>query len=440
MTEKVKSRIRVYGFLLVIAIAVAGYVFLSRGSEPTKASADTKTAAKTTAKSATPTKATAEPDKKKEDQTPVELFTVQTGDISSYLSATANLRAGREVQIASRTEGVVREVAVEEGDFVQNGQVLCSIDDTELKINQESARQRLAQAKLQLEKARIRQDKAAVQIKNTQEELKRYEALYANKLVSESEVAQLRYKMDELRHDEKVSLSETRELTHRVEELESENAQIALNLELTRIKAPFSGYIVERTVEVGRNVRSLESLFKLSDFTPLYADVHLSEAEARRVHPGQEAIITLGVDETAKVTGRIARISPVVDQASGTVKVTIELPKISEGFKPGAFVRVSIQTDRREDALLIPKRAILEEDNDQYVFIANGQTAKRQIVRVGYQQAGNVEVRAGLIAGQKIVVAGQGALKDGARIQVVDRSDLPTANAKANRIDNKVSG
>jgi membrane fusion protein (multidrug efflux system) len=80
---------------------------------------------------------------------------------------------------------------------------------------------------------------------------------------------------------------------------------------------------------------------------------------------------------------------------------------------------VNVQTDTRGDAILIPKKAVLEEDGEHYVFVANGETAKRVKVSLGYEWTGQVEIRQGVSAGQKVVVAGQGSLKDGGKIKVI---------------------
>ncbi|MBN2433583.1 MAG: efflux RND transporter periplasmic adaptor subunit [Acidobacteria bacterium] len=444
MSNQTKSRLRVYGFLLFIIVVAASIHFMTPGSDAsdnttgtdqvqTAESADQPAAAADaeTEKSGEESKKDAE--KKDEEKVPVELAEATTGEISAFVTATANLRAFREVDVACRTDGIVEEVMVEEGDYVGEDQVLCELDSSQLQIQLQSGLQRLAQAKLQTEKARIRQEKAQVQIKNCKEELSRYQELYANKLVSETEVAQLQYRLEELEHDQRVSNSETRELTHRVDELESETEQIRLELARTSIRAPFEGTIIQRMVEPGRTARSMESLFKLADFSPLYADVFLSEAEARQVRPGHPAVISLGVDDSIQARGRIARISPVVDQATGTVKITIELLGNNPAFKPGAFVRVGITTETRPDAILIPKRAVMEEDGVKYVYVADGETAVKTEVVTGYKEYDQIQIMAGLSTGQQVVVAGQGALKDGARLQIVEVATPETTIHAANK-------
>jgi RND family efflux transporter MFP subunit len=400
-------RIKVYGFVfLIVLLATAGYAirqYLTAQAAPKGGGQNSNKDSKADAK----------------DATPVELAVVMRGEISSFLSSTANLRALREVDIAAQTEGIVKAIQVEEGDFVSEGQVLCQLDDTQFQLRLELARQRLAQAKFQLEKAKGRQEKAIVQIENTRKEVARLQKAFNEQLISERELAQAQYRLDELDHDERVSSSETREFFHRVDELEAEIKQAQLEISRTQIRAPFGGHVTQRTVELGRMVRNLDTLFRLGAFSPLYADVHLSEREAHQVKRGQVATVWLGVDESVQSGGQVARISPVVDQSSGTVKVTVELTPTARGLKPGAFVRVAIQTDTRAGAILIPKKALLEEDGEHFVFLRDGDTARRVKVALGYERTGTVEVRQGLAAGQNIVVAGQGALKDGGKIKVI---------------------
>ncbi len=401
------SRRKVYGFLALVAILASAGYFLNRyfSADSRAAQANSKPAA--------------EKQKPGQEATPVELAIAARGQISSFISSTTNLRALREVDIASQAEGPVREVLAEEGDFVKAGQVLCRLDDTQLQIRLQTAKQRLAQARLQGEKANVRQEKASVQIKNGREDLQRYQKLYEQKLVSQRDVALLEYKIEELEHDARVSSSESKELTHRVEELEAEIAQVNLEISRSQIKAPFSGYITQRSVNLGQTIRTMESLFKLSDFSPLYAEVFLAEAEAVRVKPDQGVAVRLGADPNKQATARVWRLSPVVDQSTGTVKVTVELSGASPQFRPGAFVRVEIKTDTRPDAVLIPKRALIEEDSEHFVYLAKGESAERVKVGLGYQQNDQIEILKGVKVGDKVVVAGQGALKRGGKIKVV---------------------
>lgn len=400
------SRVKVYGLLGVAALAAASFSVWK--TKPKWFPGMTAAAATSDNTKAPQTEAIA-----------VQLAAAEVGKISSFLTATANLRATREVPVATQAEGIVQKVLAEEGDAVKEGQLLCQLDDTELRIRLDLAQERLAQAQLQMEKARIREERTDGQLSAQKVELARQESAFKEGLVSEKEVAALRYRLDELGHDQRLSLSDSKELQHRVSELEAEIVQSKLSISRTQILAPFDGQITQRNVNFGQRVRALESLFTLGASSPLQADVYLSERDTRLVRPGQSAEIFLGADEASKVQGRVERISPIVDQASGTVKVTVALEP-APGFRPGSFVRVAIRADTKMNALLIPKQAILEEDGQSYVYImATSDTAKRMKVELGYSSEGMVEVRNGLTAGQKVIVAGQGAIKENSKIKVV---------------------
>ena len=399
-------RVKVYGFIGLLVLALGGWYLATNyypGEDVSKADSEADSSSTDAEEAAVP----------------VQLEVTRQGPISSFLTSTSNLRPLRDVVLTTQVTGVVKEVLVEEGDRVENGRLLCLLDDTELLIRLKLTEQKLAQAKLQLEKSHIRERKAQIQIANTKVELARKEDAYAEKLVSDEEVATLRYRVQELEQDEQVAASEVRESGHRVEELKAEGEQVELEVSRTRISAPFGGYITHRTVEIGQTVRSLDALFRLGSFSPLFADVHLSEREASRINPGQTAMVSLSSTGTDRIQGQVVRISPIVDEATGTVKVTVNLSPSGKSFKPGAFVRVDIETDTRVEALLIPKRALLEEDGQDFVFVVEGTTAHRRKITLGYRDDEDVEVRQGVSPGERVVIAGQGNLIQGAKVRIV---------------------
>jgi membrane fusion protein (multidrug efflux system) len=399
-------RKKVYGSLAILALLGTGlYLYKTR---PTLFSSIAQ------AKSAS---AKPEDKEKGKDATPVELAMAARSPISAWVSSTANVRALRDVAVATQIEGIVSKVQAEEGDFASEGQTLATIDDTQFRIKLKLAEEKLAQARIQIEKARIRREKTVAQIGHTKIEFERYQKAQNEGLVSEKEAAAYKYKLDELMHDEKVAASEIVELQHRVEELQAEIAQCKLDISRAQIRAPYAGYVTQRMVNLGQRVRAMDALFNIGTFSPLYADVFLSERDTQAVKPGQTATIRLGSDDNLTIQGTVERISPIVDQSTGTVKVTIAF-RPTPGFRPGAFVRVAIRTDTRNDAILIPRRALIEEDGQSFVYVANADSARRKKVELGYQSEGMVEIRNGLAPGEKVVVAGQGALKEGGKIRV----------------------
>lgn len=103
-----------------------------------------------------------------------------------------------------------------------------------------------------------------------------------------------------------------------------------------------------------------------------------------------------------------------MDSETGTVKVTARFNAPGTAFRPGSFVRVDIETDTKPDAILIPKQAVMEEDGQTYVVLVDSDdSARRSAVEVGYQDGLRVEAMSGVREGEKVVIAGQGKLRDG---------------------------
>lgn len=355
-----------------------------------------------------------------DESIPVAISVATRGPIVHSLVSTANLRARREVEVATQAAGIVTAVRVEEGDRVGAGQVLCSLDDRELRIDLELAEQRLAQTRIQLEAAGIRKEQTETRLANKREELNRNEEALEQGLLAESEVSVQRHDVQDLEHEVRVVESTVRESLFRIEELESEIEKVKLQISQTSITAPFRGRITERSVELGQSVRVGDRLYKVGAFTPLYADVFIPEQDSRQVRPGQHVTVRLGTGEAEMAEGVVERISPVVDGDTGTVKGTVRFDPPSGAFRPGAFVRVEIDVDVHEDAVLIPKQAVMEEDGRLYVAIVEPSGfARREQVETGYQDEFRIEVISGVTEGESVVTAGQGKIKNGDKTRVV---------------------
>lgn len=360
-------------------------------------------------------------DTERESAIPVSARTAVRGPITRSLGSTANLRARREVDVVAQVAGLVTSVDAEEGDFVRSGQLLCSLDDRELQIDLELATQRLAQTKIQLEAAGIRREQTEAKLRNKRAELERNEEALAQGLLAESEVAVQRHEIEDLEHELRAVAATVKETRFRQEELEAEIRKVDLLISQSSITAPFDGTVTERAVELGQSLRTSDMVFKVGAFAPLYADVFLPEQDSHEAAPGQSATIRLGAGDGQIATGEVERVSPVVDERTGTVKVTVRFQPPSGAFRPGAFARVAIETNTDSDAVLIPKQAVIEEDGVLYVIVIDeAETARRTNVELGYENESDVQVRSGVHEGETVVIAGQGRLKDGDRTRVVD--------------------
>ena len=320
-------------------------------------------------------------DEKKEHAVPVEVTELVLGPIESVLKSSANLEAEREVKVFSEAARLVQELLVEEGDRVRQGQVLVRLQDEEQRNSLAKVRNELAQA---------------------EREYKRQQRLFSEDLISEEEFNNATFGLEQLR----ISLSDAeRELGY------------------TEVKAPIRGIITQRMVNLGDQVNVGQHLFDIVDFDSLVARIYVPEQHLGELKRGQTARISARVSGGRDYTGKVNRIAPVVDPRSGTVKVTVDVGG-QPGLRPGMYVDVDLVLATHNAALLVPKRAVVYDDDQMFVFrLAEERRVERIFIQPRLTDRTNIEPLDGLSEGDMLVVAGQAALKDGALVKLPGDED-----------------
>ena len=307
---------------------------------------------------------------------PVKTEAVTRGDISSYIETHARLEAERWVTVVARTQGTVEELLVEEGDRVREGELLARLDKEELSL-------------------RVEQDEVA--LGQARASHSRRQALFERQLVSEEEYESARNQLA----NAEVALKESR-----------------LNLAYADIRAPIPGMLMLRNIEVGDLVRASEEVFAVADLEPLLARIRIPEKRVRQVQVGQHAEITASGIEGERFAAEVRMINPGIDPQSGTVKVTLEVSE-GTGLKPGMFATVRLITDVHAGTLVIPKKALVLETDEEDVFVVEEGRARRRGVELGYVSGDLVEVVSGLAEGEEVITIGQQGLKDGSAVRTV---------------------
>lgn len=320
-------------------------------------------------------------DKKETPPVPVELAVAEARPISAYYRASSVIEADRHVELVSKMGGRVSKVNVEEGDWVDRGQVLAELENDEQKIL-------LRQSELKE--------------KDAKRELDRRQSLLKSSLITQEDFDATKSTFDLAVTD--------RELA-------------AVRVEDTEIRAPFSGQITERRIVPGQHVNPSEMVFSLVDFEPLRVRVHLPEVIARKVTVGDA--VNLDVEALSEpMPATIERISPVVDPATSTVRLTLLVNGDARAITVGGFVKVRITTDTQTDALSIPKLALVEEGGLRSVFIAQADSVRKVEIKTGLYDDSHIEVLDGLEAGDYVVTLGQGGLRDGSHIDVLNATTV----------------
>lgn len=308
---------------------------------------------------------------------PVEAVKVVRGSVSATYTGSASIEAEAEADVVAKVSGVVRQIFKEEGQVVKAGQVLAKLEDEQLILEKNQAKSAL--------------DKLV-------HEHERNESLFKNKILSQEAYEKTKYEY----HAQKAAY---------------DLAQ--LKLAYTEIKAPISGVISQRYIKLGNMLSLNQPVFRITDFEPLLTLLHIPEKEMSKMKVGYPVILAADALPGQEFKGKILRISPTVDAATGTFKVTIEVSDKSRSLKPGMFTRVHIIYDTHENTLLVPKNAVVTEDGDTTVFAVDGDKALKRMVQIGYTNTTHVEILSGLSEGDTIVTTGLGSLKDGSKINIV---------------------
>ncbi|MCH9649781.1 MAG: efflux RND transporter periplasmic adaptor subunit [Deltaproteobacteria bacterium] len=334
--------------------------------------------------------ATKDPGEEGEDEdttVPVQVATLSLGAIEAKLRLSTNLEAENEVQVLAEASRQVRKLLVEEGDVVRRGQLLVNLQDDE---------QRTTLAKVESELRKVRR------------EYERQQRLYAQGFLSEEDLSNA---------------------TYQIEQLELREEESRRQLSYTEVRAPIAGTVTQRRVSLGDYVTPNQPLFDLVDFGSIVARVFVPEKELVHLQSGQEARISAPSLGEEVYHGKIDRIAPIVDPQTGTVKVTVSLPDNRDGasqkatgtaLRPGLYVDVELVTAVHPDALLIPKRALVYDQDQVFIYrLMNNESVERLALRVLLEEKDFVEAEGKVKLGDQVIVAGQAGLKDGAEVRLV---------------------
>ena len=316
--------------------------------------------------------------KKNKDIVPVEISSINRGDIEDMLQFNATLETENTVKVFSRLEGHIQGKPVEEGTYVKKGQVLAYMDGREQKLAKQ--------------KAEINYDKQ----KN---EFGRVDKLYKKELISVDEYDKAKLTLDQMR-------------------VEMESA--ALSERYTRIKSPISGVVSIRIINDGDRVSPGMEVFEVVNLDEKIARIYIPENYLLMIKNGIIAKFSADVLSDEVFEGYVKRISPVVDPTSGTFKVTVAVKDKKNRLKPGMFVNVQLVTDIHKNTLYIPKTALVFDSDKAFFYtVLNDSIAVKHTLKKGYEDNARVEVLNIVGDSSKIIIVGQSGLKDSTQVKIV---------------------
>ena len=332
----------------------------------------------------------------------VELAPVTRASISDEITVVGNLIGESTVSVAPRAAGRVQEVYVRLGDRVTRGQRIARIEDFELReqIKQAEAAQEVSQATIRQREADLTLAKGNVDRNRNLYELK----LLPKQTLDDTES---RYQSAQAQLD--LSRAQANQAKARLDELQ-------INLANTIVTSPVNGFIARRAVDPGASVGQNAPVVDVVDISRVRLVANVVEKDLNQLQTGDTTRVQVDAYPGETFTGRIARVSPVLDPATRTAPIEIEIPNPDFRLKPGMYARVRITTDTTKDALVVPADALADLGGRRGVFQVLNDTAVFRTVQVGTEQQQFVEITSGVTEGEQVITTGARALRDGDRV------------------------
>lgn len=339
----------------------------------------------------------------------VEVSQVKRANMASKLTVVGNLIGAATVEATPKVGGRLESVAVRLGDRVARGQRLAKIEDQELL---EQIKQ--ADASYDVAAATIRQREADLRLAQTN--LDRSRNLYERQLIP-------RQTFDDTDARHQAAAAQLDLARAQFAQAQARLDELKINLANTVIVSPVSGFVGRRILDPGAWVTPNSSFLSLVDISVVRLVAPIVERDLAKVSAGMQAAVEVDAFPGETFAGRIAHVAPVLDPSTRTAPIEIDIPNAHFRLKPGMYATVNFITERRDNALVVPAKSVIDLQGDRGVFLpSEGDTARFKAVDIGMIDGDLAEVQSGLQEGDRIVTTGAAALREGDRIVVAGQN------------------
>jgi membrane fusion protein, multidrug efflux system len=342
------------------------------------------------------------------------------------VSAVGNVEAYSTINVVPQISGQLTEIYFHEGDFVQKGQKLFSIDPSQLEAQVAQAEANLARDEALLSQAEANLAKDSAGEKYARDQAVRYAKLFAEGIVSKEQGDQLTSTADSLAQGVRADKAAGDSLRAQMRADQAAIRNLKVQLAFTTISSPIDGRTGNLTVKPGNVVNAnTSSLMSITQVQPIYAtfsvpETHLS-AIRRYMAQGKLAVQATPQDGSTNkaAQGVLTFVDNNVDSATGTIKLKGTFPNSDRQLWPGEYVNVVLRMAVRQNALVVPNQAVQTGQDGTYVYVVkDDQTVEMRPVTAGLRVDQDLVIDKGLEAGETVVTEGQLRLAPGSRVQI----------------------
>ncbi|MBF8983688.1 efflux RND transporter periplasmic adaptor subunit [Lutibacter sp. B2] len=326
---------------------------------------------------------------KKEEVIYVKTEPVTTMNFTNKLSLPGNLKPKEEAIVTAEVNGKVEGIYADLGSHISKGDALCKLDDTNYTLECENKSKNLAIAN--------------IEYKNLTNDYERTKTLYENNVKSKAAFEETQKEYE--KQKEGLAINENDLLLAKK------------NIEDTNIKAPISGIVSNKKVLMGQMVSPGLELFKVVNIDNMYVEVGVAEKDMPFIKNGQECIVKVDVFSNI-FKGKITNIGPEPNDQTKTYPAKILINNSEGKLKSGMYAIVEVIVDNHKDALAVPKKAVIKENEQYYVFLEVDKKAVKKEVKLGFSSDEYYEILEGVKKDEKVIVVGNDKLEDGKLVEV----------------------
>jgi len=345
----------------------------------------------------------------------VSVVTVAEQQWPSIYQATGTVRARTSAVIAAKLLGYVREVKVQAGDRVREGQLLITLDARDLDVNSRRAEAALDEVRSSTPEADSAAAGAKANLDLAQTTFNRMQELWNKKSISNQEFDEAGAKVKAAQAAYDMARARRAQLDAQAARVQQEVRATEVARSYAEISAPFAGVVTAKSVDPGALAVPSAPLLTIEREGAYRLEASVEESLLSAIRVGQPVSVTLdGVDRT--IEARVSEIVPTVDAASRSYTVKIDLPAVP-ALRSGVFGHASFSLGSRSP-LTVPVSAVTERGQLQSVVVAENGVAHTRLITMGQKNKDQVEVLSGLTAGENVIVPVPPGLSDGAAVEI----------------------
>lgn len=379
----------------------------------------------------------------KEPTTPVQVEVVAEGTVDYAAGLTGTLVPNQEVQVAPKVSGKIQSLRVQLGQAVKQGDVLFTLDQQDLQnaVKQAEAAYNLAQASYKqsdantaqgLEQAKNSLMQAEQALEDAKRNQQRMQQLFSQGAISQQQYEQAESALTSAQtaYNNAKTAYETaqQQVGMVVSQASVEQARVALEnareqLANTTVTAPIDGVVSMVSGAVGEMASPQLPVVVLVQTNPLVVKVNVSEQEITKLSLGSQVSVYVPALDR-QLEAKVTAISPVMDQNVKGYPVEISIPNPTGELKVDMVAKVQLSPGTEsKNSLVISRAAVFEVSGKRYVYVVEGDTAKRVEVTTGAESSDKIEILSGLNKGDQVVIKGQTMLKDGSKVKIQQQGD-----------------